>query len=285
MSNLGGEKVRLDAALVMRGAMPTRARAQAVILAGEVYVDGVRVTKAGTRVSPDATIEVRSRRPPFVSRGGEKLAHALRAFGIDVTGLRAADVGASTGGFTDCLLQRGARRVYAIDVGTGQLAWRLRGDSRVVSLERRDIRTVTPDDLEGPVDLAAIDVAFIALAKVLPAVAQLQRPGGTVVALVKPQFEAGPKAAHRGVVRDPLVHEEVVARVMQEAEDAGFAVVDATASPLAGPEGNLEYFLHLRNAPGPRAAIDIKTMVATAHATIRRRGARTRPVPAGAVRR
>src|SRR3990172_6963219 len=189
---------RLDAVLVDRGLVPTRAQAQAAVLAGEVYVDGALVTKAGALVAPDALIELRTRRPSFVSRGGLKLDHALTAFGLDVGGLRAVDVGSSTGGFTDCLLKRGAAHVHAVDVGTGQLAWELRTDPRVTVLERRDVRGVTPEELGGAVDLAVVDVAFIGLGKIMPVLRALVRSGGTVVALVKPQFEAGPRGGERG---------------------------------------------------------------------------------------
>lgn len=272
MATAGASTLRLDAALVERGLLPTRAKAQAAVLAGEVYVDGVRAAKAGTPVSAEARLEVRSSRPPFVSRGGIKLAHALTAFGVDPAGLRAADVGASTGGFTDCLLLRGAARVYAVDVGTGQLDWSLRSDPRVVSLEQQDVRDLDPADLDGPVDVVTVDVSFISLGKVLPAVRGLVRPGGTVVALVKPQFEAGPKAAKRGVVRDPAVHREVLARVMSAAEQAAFSVLDVTHSPIAGPDGNLEFFLHLRAAPGERRPVDLEAVVNAAHAAVPRKG-------------
>jgi 23S rRNA (cytidine1920-2'-O)/16S rRNA (cytidine1409-2'-O)-methyltransferase len=267
---------RLDAALVDRGLLPTRARAQAAILAGEVYVDGELVTKAGQRVGPQAVIELRGRRPKFISRGGLKLDHALEVFAVDVRGLRVLDAGASTGGFTDCLLQRGAARVYAVDVGAGQLAWELREDPRVTVLERRNVRSLAADELGGPVDMITVDLSFIGLGKVLPVLRGVIRPGGAVVALVKPQFEAGPKAAKRGVVRDPAVHEEVLRRVIAEAESAGFRAVDATYSPIAGPEGNLEYFLRLDASPGPSRPPDVAAVVRAAHARVPRRGAPVR---------
>jgi 23S rRNA (cytidine1920-2'-O)/16S rRNA (cytidine1409-2'-O)-methyltransferase len=276
--NNGKHSTRLDVALVERGLLSTRARAQGAILAGEVFVDGARVTKTGARVDSDAVVELRPQRPPFVGRGGYKLDHALTAFAVDVRGLRAVDVGASTGGFTDCLLQRGAARVYAVDVGSGQLDWHLRNDPRVTALERRDVRSVRPDDLGGPVDVATVDVSFIGLGKVLPALRALVRPGAAVLALVKPQFEAGPKAAKRGVVRDPAVHEEVLRRVIAQAETAGFRVLDATYSPIAGPDGNLEYFLRLEAAPGASQTVDVAAVIRSAHATVPRRGV---PVAAG----
>ncbi|MGH2348219.1 MAG: TlyA family RNA methyltransferase, partial [bacterium] len=182
---------RLDLVLVERVLAPSRTRAQAMIMAGEVLVDGAPVTKAGTPIAPGAAIDVRPRRKAFASRGGVKLNHALDAFDLDVRGNVALDAGASAGGFTDCLLQRGAARVYAVDVGTGQLAWALRSDPRVVSLEQYDIRAMPPTALEAPVDLATVDVSFISLFKVLPAMIRLVRPGGPIVALVKPQFEVG----------------------------------------------------------------------------------------------
>lgn len=267
--------MRLDVVLTERGLAPTRAQAQAAVLAGEVYVDGARVTKAGVRVSPDAAIEIRPRRPRFVSRGGIKLDHALTVFGIEVQGLRAADIGSSTGGFTDCLRQRGAARVLAVDVGTGQLAWALRTDPRVTILEGRDVRSVTADELGGPVDIATVDVSFISLGRVLGALRSLVRPGGVVVALVKPQFEAGPKMAKRGVVRDAGVHEEVLRRVASQAEATGFRLRNACYSPIAGPDGNLEYFLHLTAASGPSHPVDLAAVVRAAHDRVPRRGSRS----------
>lgn len=264
-------KIRLDVALAERGFVDSLARAQASILAGEVYVDGVRADKPGLRVPADASIEIRTRRAAFVSRGGEKLDHALAAFAIDVSGLVAVDVGASTGGFTDCLLQHGARKVYAIDVGTGQLDWRLRQDPRVVSLEQRDIRGVTAEELSGPADLATVDVAFVSLSKVLPRVAGLVRPGGSIVALVKPQFEVGPKLARRGVVRDAAAHRDVLATIIAAAMRMGLSPVAATPSPIAGPDGNLEFFLHLHSTPGRAMPIDVAAVVTTAHATVKGR--------------
>jgi 23S rRNA (cytidine1920-2'-O)/16S rRNA (cytidine1409-2'-O)-methyltransferase len=258
-------RIRLDALLVQKGLAPSRSSAQASVIAGEVYVNGIRAQKPGMPVEELAAIEIRTSRPAFVGRGGVKLDHALTAFGIAVDGLVALDVGSSTGGFTDCLLQRGASRVYAVDVGTGQLAWELRNDPRVISLERRDIRDVTPHDVPGPVDLAAVDVSFISLRKVLPAVRRLLTPGGTAVVLVKPQFEVGPKQAKRGVVRDPSVHRQVLAAAVDAAFSGGWTVVDVTPSPLPGPEGNLEFFLHLSNAPGPRPAVDVDSVVTRAH--------------------
>lgn len=267
-----GRLTRLDVALVERGLLATRARAQGAILAGEIFVDGAQVTKAGTPVELDAILELRPRRPSFVGRGGFKLDHALTVFALDVRGLRAIDVGASTGGFTDCLLQRGAAHVYAVDVGAGQLDWQLRTDPRVTVFEHRDIRGLVREELGGPVDLATVDVSFIGLGKVLPALRPLLRSGGISVVLVKPQFEAGPKLAKRGVVRDAAVHEDVLRQVITQAEGAGFRVLDVTYSPLAGPDGNLEYFLRLDATPGVSSAVDVAAVVRSAHATVPRRG-------------
>ncbi|MBI2873536.1 MAG: TlyA family RNA methyltransferase [Firmicutes bacterium] len=237
---------RLDELLVERGVYPTRSRARAEVMAGNVYVDGRKVEKAGTRVSPEASLETRGPRFPYVSRGGAKLEGALDAFKLEVGGRTVLDVGASTGGFTDCCLQRGARRVYAVDVGYGQLAWTLRKDPRVVVKERSNARYLRPGDLPEPVEIAVIDVSFISLGLVLPAVRPLLAPDGQVLALVKPQFEAGrSQVGKRGVVRSPEVHREVLVRVAAAAEEAGFSIAGVTPSPLKGPEGNLEFFIRL----------------------------------------
>ncbi|MDR7400633.1 MAG: TlyA family RNA methyltransferase [Armatimonadota bacterium] len=262
-------RVRLDSLLVERGLAESRAKAAAAIVAGEVLVGGAVASKPGQLVDADADVQVRPRRPRFVSRGGEKLLAALEAFGLDVAGRVAVDVGASTGGFTDCLLQRGAARVYAVDVGTGQLHWRLRRDPRVVSLERRDVRSLTPADVGGPVDLATVDVSFISLRTVLPAVASLVRPGGDIVALIKPQFEVGPRRTRRGVVRDPALHADAIRRVLEAARAAGLAPLGLAPSPLRGPEGNLEFFVHLRRGEAPPADLDVEAVVARAHAEAR----------------
>jgi 23S rRNA (cytidine1920-2'-O)/16S rRNA (cytidine1409-2'-O)-methyltransferase len=265
-------RVRLDSLLVERGLVASRSQAAAAILAGEVVVAGVPAAKPGQLVDPRADVQIRPRRPRFVSRGGEKLLAALQAFGIDATGRVAVDVGASTGGFTDCLLQQGAARVYAVDVGTGQLHWRLRRHPHVVVLERRDVRTVTPAELGGPVDLATVDVSFISLRAVLPAVASLVRPGGDIVALIKPQFEVGPRRTRRGVVRDPALHADAIRRVLVAARALGLTPLGLVPSPLVGPEGNLEFFVHLRRGTGPAADLDVEAVVAQAHAGARQGG-------------
>jgi len=241
-----GTGVRLDRLLVDRGLAPSRERAQRLILAGEVLVGDRPAGKPGSLVSPDASIRMRAPASDFVSRGGEKLAGALDAFGIDVGGLVALDVGASTGGFTDCLLRRGARRVIALDVGYGQLAWTLRQDARVVVLERTNARHLTPAVLPEPPDLATLDVSFISLTLVLGAVSQVLRPRATMLAMVKPQFEAGRgQVGKGGVVRDPAVRAAAVARVRDAAAALGLDVRGEADSVLPGPKGNREIFLWL----------------------------------------
>ncbi|MBO8142533.1 MAG: TlyA family RNA methyltransferase [Firmicutes bacterium] len=240
-------KQRLDRLVVERGLFASRKQAQGAIMAGNVYVDGRRVDKPGAPVAATARVEVRGDLCPYVSRGGLKLARALEVFGVDPHGAVALDVGASTGGFTDCLLQHGAKRVYAVDVGYGQLDWRLRQDPRVVVMERTNARYLQPGDLPEPVDIAVIDVSFISLEKVLPAVAPIIRPGGTLVALVKPQFEAGPEQVGKGgVVRDPAVHRAVLVRVADAMPHSGLRPLAMTHSPIKGPRGNIEYFILAR---------------------------------------
>ncbi len=244
--------IRLDELVVERGLAPSRTRAQALVLAGRVLVgtgDAARADrKPGDLVPDDAPLRLLEPEP-YVSRGGHKLAAALDAFGIDPTGAVCLDVGASTGGFTDVLLQRGAARVYALDVGRGQLAERLRRDPRVVVREGVNARDLRPDHLPEPIDLATVDVAFISLRLVLGPVAACVRPGGRIVALVKPQFEAGRADVRRGVVRDPAVHGRVVRAVAEHAVGLGLVVEGVVASPLLGPAGNREFFLALRVAP------------------------------------
>jgi 23S rRNA (cytidine1920-2'-O)/16S rRNA (cytidine1409-2'-O)-methyltransferase len=241
-------KVRIDQLLVSRGLAPSRARAHAIVLAGEVYVAGARVDKAGALVPAEAAIEVRAPDHPYVSRGGVKLAGALDAFAVDVRGLRCLDLGASTGGFTDCLLQRGAARVVAVDVGYGLLAHKVRVDPRVVVLERTNARTLTPGAIDGPVDLTVVDASFIGLAKLLPAIADCTRPGGALLALVKPQFEVGREQASRGrgVVREGAVREGAITAAAGAVAEAGFDVLGQCDSALPGPRGNLEAFVHAR---------------------------------------
>lgn len=246
-------KVRLDLLLVERGLAASRERARAVILAGGVRVAGQPATKAGAAVPEDAEITLAGPEHPYVGRGGLKLAHALDAFGIDVAGRTALDIGASTGGFTDVLLQRGASRVVALDVGHGQLDWRIRSDPRVIVMERVNARTLRPGDLPEEArafDVVTIDVSFISLRHILPAVPPLLRPGADVVALVKPQFEAGRgEVGKGGIVRDEAVHARVVAEVTAAAVTLGLTRAGLVSSPITGMEGNQEYLLHLRSAP------------------------------------
>ena len=244
---MANSKTRLDNALVDRGLAPSRERARALILAGQVAVDGQVVSKAGAPVAADARVELAIPDHPYVGRGGVKLAHALDVFSIDPKGRRALDVGASTGGFTDVLLQRGAASVIALDVGRGQLDWRLRTDARVIVREGVNARALTADDVPHTVTLATIDVAFISLRLILPALPPFLDDAADVVALVKPQFEAGrDEVGKHGLVTDPLVHEAVLARVTAAAVSAGFSRVAMTPSPITGATGNQEFFLHLR---------------------------------------
>ncbi|MBE0598575.1 MAG: TlyA family RNA methyltransferase [Desulfuromonadales bacterium] len=245
-------KDRLDKLLVDRGLVPSRERARALILAGRVMVADRMIDKAGAAVPLDAEVRLTGEDLPYVSRGGLKLEKALDAFGIDPAGLVALDVGASTGGFTDCLLQRGASRVYAVDVGYGQLAWKLRSDPRVVSLERTNIRDLTPERLPERPTLAVIDASFISLALVLPPTLALLLPGAQVIALIKPQFEVGKgNVGKGGVVRDPRQHAEVVAKIEIFAAQLGLDVLGTTESPLLGPKGNKEFLIWLRKIARP----------------------------------
>jgi 23S rRNA (cytidine1920-2'-O)/16S rRNA (cytidine1409-2'-O)-methyltransferase len=242
---------RLDLLLVERGLAPSRERARALIMAGVVLVNQSRVDKPGTKIKLDAQIDVKGDPNPFVSRGGLKLEGALEAFGLSVEGLAAVDVGASTGGFTDCLLRRGAARVYAVDVGYGQLAWSLRQDPRVINLERTNIRALPPAAIPEPLDLAVADCSFISLTKVLPHVLPLLRPGAMLVVLVKPQFEAGrEKVGKGGVVRDEGDRQGAIAQVVAACQGLGCAVLGGVDSAVAGPQGNVEHLLWLK-WPGP----------------------------------
>ena len=240
-------KARLDKMVLDRGLVPSRERARALIMAGQVVVDDHVADKAGQMVPVDADIRLKGETLPFVSRGGLKLQKALDEFRLDVSGLAVLDVGASTGGFTDCLLQRGARKVFAVDVGYGQLAWKLRTDDRVVNLEKTNIRYLTPDGLPEIPDMAVIDASFISLAKVLPATVGLVRENGTIVALIKPQFEVGRgEVGKGGVVRDANKHREVTEAVCVLAESLGLDVLGVTESPILGPKGNREFLICLR---------------------------------------
>ncbi len=239
------EKKRLDALLVERGLAETRSKAQALILAGAVWSGDKKLDKAGASFADDVALELRGRDHPWVSRGGIKLAHALEHFAIDVTGAVALDIGASTGGFTDVLLSKGAARVYAVDVGHGQLAWKLRNDPRVVVLERFNARNLTAQEVPEKVDLVVCDASFIGLETVLPAALALAKPHSRLVALIKPQFEVGPKRVGKGgVVRDPELHREVCERIAAWLTGLGWTVAGIVESPIRGPEGNVEFLIH-----------------------------------------
>jgi 23S rRNA (cytidine1920-2'-O)/16S rRNA (cytidine1409-2'-O)-methyltransferase len=241
---MSAQGVRLDEAVVERGLVETRSKARALILAGDVTVNGVAVLRAGSSVYEQDVVTLRAK-PRFVSRGGEKIAHAIQEFAIDVEGRVCADLGASTGGFTDCLLQEGAAKVYAVDVGYGQLDSRIRTDPRVVVMERTNARYL--ESLPGPVSLVTIDVSFISLDLILPVAARLLSPGGWCVPLIKPQFEAGRgEVGDRGVVRSPAIHRKVLQKVLTCATATGFSISGLTRSPLRGPEGNVEFLAGLR---------------------------------------
>ena len=244
-------KERLDLLLVKKNLAPSREKAKAIIMSGNVFVDGQREDKAGASFAETCAIEVRGHALPYVSRGGLKLEKALKNFDVDVRGKVCTDVGASTGGFTDCMLQNGAVRVYAIDVGRGQLDWKLRQDERVVCMEKTNIRYVTPEDIGEPVEFSSVDVSFISLSKVLPAIHGYLCGRGQAVALIKPQFEAGRnKVGKKGVVRDRHTHVEVIEAVFGYAAETGFDVLDLDFSPIRGPEGNIEYLVHLKKCEG-----------------------------------
>jgi 23S rRNA (cytidine1920-2'-O)/16S rRNA (cytidine1409-2'-O)-methyltransferase len=239
-------RVRLDQLLLDRQLAPSRERARALVIAGQVTVDGRTVTKAGTAVDDSADVALITPDHPYVGRGGLKLAHALDTFHIVVAGRECLDVGASTGGFTDVMLQRGAARVVALDVGHGQLDWRLRQDPRVVVLEHVNARTLTPDMLPGNVHLVTIDVSFISLARILPVIPPVMQPGADLVALVKPQFEAGRDEIRKGIIRDATIHARVVDEVAAAGAEVGLTRVASTSSPITGQKGNVEFLVHFR---------------------------------------
>ena len=260
---------RLDVALVEQGFVESRQKAQACIMSGIVFVNDQKVDKAGFSVSDDARIEVRGKTLKYVSRGGLKLEKAMQTFPIDLNGAIAMDCGASTGGFSDCMLQNGAAKVYAVDVGYGQLDWKLRSDERVVCMERTNARYLTTEQIPDPLDFVSIDVSFISLALILPALRPLMKPTGQLVCLVKPQFEAGKeKVGKKGVVRDPAVHLEVVERFYAQAQELDFSVQGMTFSPIRGPEGNIEYLGWLTVGAGNSVPVDLKALVEQSHATL-----------------
>ena len=259
-------KRRLDVAVVELGLAESRQKAQAVIMAGQVYVNGQKVDKAGAAVGPDAQIEVRGKTLRYVSRGGLKLEKAMSCWPITLENAVCADIGASTGGFTDCMLQNGASKVYAVDVGYNQLDWKLRTHPQVVCMERTNARYLTAEQIPETLDFFSVDVSFISLNLILPALRPLMRDGGQAVCLVKPQFEAGKdKVGKKGVVRDPQVHLEVLEHFLVHAANAGFAVKDITFSPIKGPEGNIEYLGYLEAGEGPAWAGDLKGLVEQSH--------------------
>ncbi|WP_138311242.1 MULTISPECIES: TlyA family RNA methyltransferase [unclassified Clostridium] len=248
------KKERLDVLMVQRNLAESREKAKALIMSGIVYVNGQKEDKAGTSFEETVQIEVRGSTLKYVSRGGLKLEKAMSHFGVELAGKVCMDVGASTGGFTDCMLQNGAVKVYAVDVGHGQLAWKLRNDDRVICMEKTNIRYVTPEDIGDRIEFASIDVSFISLTKVLGPVKQLLTQNGQVVCLIKPQFEAGrEKVGKKGVVREKSVHLEVIEMVMGYARTIGFGILGLEFSPIKGPEGNIEYLLYLQNCPQEEA--------------------------------
>lgn len=268
-------KQRLDVAVLERGLAESRAKAGALIMAGQVYVNGQRTVKAGTTVKQKDIIEVRGEKMPFVSRGGYKLDKAIRAFGISLKDMVCMDIGASTGGFTDCMLQNGAKKVFSVDVGYGQLAWKLRTDKRVVNMERTNFRYLTPDDIQTSLDFASVDVSFISLKIILPVLHTLLNDGAQAVCLIKPQFEAGrEKVGKKGVVRDIGTHKEVVQAIVDFACQSGFAVQGLDFSPIKGPEGNIEYLLYVcKTASGMRPdAEKVDALVELSHNTLNSAG-------------
>ncbi len=261
-------KERLDVLLVQKGLAPSREKAKTMIMEGNVFVDHQREDKAGTFFDPSVNIEIHGNTLRYVSRGGLKLEKAMAQFGIALDDKVCMDIGASTGGFTDCMLQNGASKVYAVDVGYGQFAWKLRQDPRVVCMEKTNIRYVTPEDIADALDFASVDVSFISLTKVLGPAKDLLKDGAEMVCLIKPQFEAGKeKVGKKGVVRDPAVHIEVIERVILFAQSIGFGVLHLEYSPIKGPEGNIEYLVHLKkNAQTENEEpIDVQAVVAAAH--------------------
>ena len=261
-------KERLDVLLVQKGLAPSREKAKTMIMEGNVFVDNQREDKAGTFFDPSVNIEIHGNTLRYVSRGGLKLEKAMAQFGITLDDKVCMDIGASTGGFTDCMLQNGAKKVYAVDVGYGQFAWKLRQDPRVVCMEKTNIRYVTPEDIGDALNFASVDVSFISLTKVLGPAKELLKDGGQMVCLIKPQFEAGKdKVGKKGVVRDPAVHKEVIERVILFAKSIGFGILHLDYSPIKGPEGNIEYLVHIvKDAEAEsQEVIDVEAVVAAAH--------------------
>jgi len=264
-------KERLDVLLVKRNLAPSREKARAMIMAGNVFVDNQREDKAGAFFADTVKIEIHGNALKYVSRGGLKLEKAVDCFDLDLAGKICMDIGASTGGFTDCMLQNGAAKVYAVDVGYGQFAWKLRQDPRVVCMEKTNIQYVTPADIGETLDFASVDVSFISLTKVLGPARELLRDGGEMVCLIKPQFEAGrEKVGKKGVVRDPNVHREVVENILSFVQETGFTVLHLDFSPIKGPEGNIEYLIHLKKTDqaGRDVIVSAAAVVEAAHAAL-----------------
>ena len=263
-------KTRLDVLLTEQGLQESRQKAQATIMSGLVFVNGQRVDKPGTAIPNDAKIEIRGNTLKYVSRGGLKLEKAMAEFPIELNGCICGDIGASTGGFTDCMLQNGASKVYSVDVGYGQLAWKLREDPRVVCMERTNARYLTPEQIPDPLDFASIDVSFISLKLIFPSLYGLLRQGGEIACLIKPQFEAGrEKVGKKGVVRDPAVHLEVLEYFLTHAKESHFTVLGITYSPIRGPEGNIEYLGYLKKCDEPDGSFDLPTLVAESHSQLK----------------
>lgn len=259
-------KERLDILLVNNGYFESREKARRAIMEGLVFVNGIREDKPGSQVDTSSEIEIKGNLLPYVSRGGLKLEKAINEFGLDLTGKVCIDIGASTGGFTDCMLQNGAAKVYSVDVGYGQLAWKLRNDNRVTVMERTNFRYVKPEDIGEQVDFASADVSFISLTKILPPAKQLLKKEGSMVCLIKPQFEAGrEKVGKKGVVRDPEVHREVIIKIIEFAQSLGFTVAGLSFSPIKGPEGNIEYLIYLVQQPEKQGIISVDEVVKEAH--------------------
>ena len=267
-------KKRLDLVIFEQGHTESREKAKALIMAGQVYVNGQKELKSGCQIKEDDKIEVRGEKMPYVSRGGFKLEQAMKQFPITLKGKICMDIGASTGGFTDCMLQNGAVKVYSIDVGYGQLAWKLRTDDRVVNMERTNFRYVTEEEIKEPVDFSSVDVSFISLEIILPVLRERLREGGQAVCLIKPQFEAGREnVGKKGVVRDPKVHESVVSETTEFALDTGFSLLGLTYSPIKGPEGNIEYLMYIEKSEEPENLLTTtpKDIVKLSHEVLNRK--------------
>ncbi len=265
------EKIRLDVALFERGFVDSREKGKALIMAGLVYVNNQKETKAGTSVKADDCIELRGEKMPYVSRGGYKLAKAIDEFGLKLNGYVCMDIGASTGGFTDCMLMNGANKVYSIDVGYGQLAWKLRSDERVVNMERTNFRYVTHNEIPEEIDFASVDVSFISLKHIIPPMKELLKIGGQAVCLIKPQFEAGKeKVGKKGVVREPETHIEVVRSIFDFVLENGFKVLNLDYSPIKGPQGNIEYLIYIEKSEEGESLLttSIEDIVAASHSSL-----------------